>query len=252
MRSLQRWSGANRAWGIENSSVDDQLVAAIESGTDVLSGFSSNAQILNLVKGGKLSQARVDLSVRRLLKEQFQLGLFGNPYSDDPLRCIRRVVVGSSSACSRILTAPRPSRSPPSASPSSRPRRTRRRKVCDQHWVDGRRGARCHRIAEPDVDLSLTSCARQLGGDDDPHADVTGFLANLLGLDRSVMEHHAVVRFDGSNFAERSFDGRQVARAKAQQIHITRRPVGHVVPECEQQSTLLQEVVGMSVYLPRS
>ena len=74
--------GANRAWGIENSSVDDQLVAAIESGTDVLSGFNSNAQILNLVKGGKLSQARVDQSVRRLLKEQFQLGLFENPYHD--------------------------------------------------------------------------------------------------------------------------------------------------------------------------
>ncbi len=32
--------------------------------------------------GGKLSEDRVDLSVRRLLREQFQLGLFENPYVD--------------------------------------------------------------------------------------------------------------------------------------------------------------------------
>ena len=74
--------GANRAWGMETASVDSQLVASIEAGTDVMSGFNSNAQILNLVKSGALPQARVDESVKRLLKEQFQLGLFENPYND--------------------------------------------------------------------------------------------------------------------------------------------------------------------------
>ncbi len=72
--------GANRAWGLEKSSVDEQLVMAINAGADVLSGFNSNAQILNLVTSGALPQSRVDQAVRRLLKEQFQLGLFENPY----------------------------------------------------------------------------------------------------------------------------------------------------------------------------
>ena len=71
-----------RAWGLEDKSVDEQIVIAIEAGTDVLSGFNNNKQILNLVTGGKLSVDRVDLSVQRLLREQFQLGLFENPYVD--------------------------------------------------------------------------------------------------------------------------------------------------------------------------
>nr|MCU0401597.1 glycoside hydrolase family 3 C-terminal domain-containing protein [Algoriphagus sp.] len=45
-------------------------------------GFSNNKQLLALVESGKLSQSRVDLSVTRLLKEQFELGLFENPYVD--------------------------------------------------------------------------------------------------------------------------------------------------------------------------
>ncbi len=70
----------DRAWGLEDKSVDEQIVIAIEAGTDVLSGFNNNKQILNLVTGGKLSEDRVNLSVRRLLKEQFELGLFETPY----------------------------------------------------------------------------------------------------------------------------------------------------------------------------
>lgn len=71
-----------RAWGLEDKSVDEQILIAIEAGTDILSGFSNNKQILDLVESGKLSESRVDLSVTRLLKEQFELGLFENPYVD--------------------------------------------------------------------------------------------------------------------------------------------------------------------------
>jgi len=69
-----------RAWGLEDKSIDEQILIAIDAGTDILSGFNDNQQILNLVKSGKLTEERVDLSVRRLLKEQFELGLFENPY----------------------------------------------------------------------------------------------------------------------------------------------------------------------------
>lgn len=71
-----------RAWGLEDKSVDEQILIALEAGTDVLSGFNNNKQILDLVKAGKLSEERVNISVKRLLKEQFELGLFENPYVD--------------------------------------------------------------------------------------------------------------------------------------------------------------------------
>lgn len=71
-----------RAWGLEDKSVEEQILIAIGAGTDVLSGFNDNKQILALVTSGKLSEERVDLSVSRLLREQFELGLFEKPYVD--------------------------------------------------------------------------------------------------------------------------------------------------------------------------
>lgn len=71
-----------RAWGLEGTSVDDQIAIAVNAGIDVLSGFDRNRQIVGLVKAGKITEARLDLAVRRLLGEQFQLGLFEDPYVD--------------------------------------------------------------------------------------------------------------------------------------------------------------------------
>ena len=72
----------DRAWGLEDKGVEEQILIAIEAGTDILSGFDNNQQLLKLVKAGKLTESRVEESVRRLLKEQFALGLFENPYVD--------------------------------------------------------------------------------------------------------------------------------------------------------------------------
>lgn len=71
-----------RAWGLEDKTNEEQIIIAVEAGTDVLSGFSDNKMILDLVESGKISEERIELSVSRLLKEQFELGLFENPYVD--------------------------------------------------------------------------------------------------------------------------------------------------------------------------
>ena len=60
----------------------ERVAAAVNSGTDVLSGFHEKKTIIELVEQGLLSEARVNEAVARLLKEQFQLGLFENPYVD--------------------------------------------------------------------------------------------------------------------------------------------------------------------------
>jgi beta-glucosidase len=73
----------SRAWGLEDKTTAQQIAAAINAGTDVLSGFNSKQAIVDVVNSGLVSQARVDAAVTSLLKEQFALGLFENPYVDD-------------------------------------------------------------------------------------------------------------------------------------------------------------------------
>lgn len=73
---------SDRAWGLEQRSVPERAAAAINGGTDILSGFNSNQTITDLVRNDLVSAARVDEAARRLLTEQFRLGLFEDPYVD--------------------------------------------------------------------------------------------------------------------------------------------------------------------------
>lgn len=73
----------DRAWGLENRTVQQRLSTAINAGVDLLSGFSNASEIEALVAGGMVSENRLNQAVARLLKEQFALGLFENPYVDE-------------------------------------------------------------------------------------------------------------------------------------------------------------------------
>jgi beta-glucosidase len=75
----------DRAWGLENKTVPERVATAINGGTETLSGFSNVKTIVDLVNANLLSVERVNEAAKRLLKEQFQLGLFENPYVDASL-----------------------------------------------------------------------------------------------------------------------------------------------------------------------
>lgn len=72
-----------RAWGVEHKTIDEQVAMAVEAGVDVLSGFNDKEVIVKLVEKDLITEERVDLSVTRLLEEQFKLGLFENTYVDE-------------------------------------------------------------------------------------------------------------------------------------------------------------------------
>lgn len=72
----------DRAWGLENKTVPERVAAAINGGTDTLSGFATNKTIKDLLDAGLISKARVQEAAKNLLREQFRLGLFENPYVD--------------------------------------------------------------------------------------------------------------------------------------------------------------------------
>ena len=72
-----------RAWGVEHLSRVERVRKALAAGVDQFGGESCPELVVELVKTGAISEARLDQSVRRLLRLKFQLGLFDNPFVDE-------------------------------------------------------------------------------------------------------------------------------------------------------------------------
>lgn len=71
-----------RAWGVEHLGVEERAAKALDAGADQFGGESCPEVVVGLVRSGRLTEARIDESVRRLLRDKFRLGLFDDPYVD--------------------------------------------------------------------------------------------------------------------------------------------------------------------------
>ena len=71
------------AWGVEHLSEKERVKKIFDAGCDMIGGDSRTDLVLELVNEGGLSEARIDESVRRILRDKFILGIFDNPYLDD-------------------------------------------------------------------------------------------------------------------------------------------------------------------------
>ena len=71
-----------RAWGVEDLSEADRVLKVIEAGCDQFGGENRTELVVQLLNEGKLEESRVDESIKRLLRQKFQLGLFDNPFVD--------------------------------------------------------------------------------------------------------------------------------------------------------------------------
>ena len=69
-------------WGVEDLTLQQRYQKALEAGVDLFSGTSDPTILLETVKKGLVSEARINESITRLLTEKFELGLFENPYVD--------------------------------------------------------------------------------------------------------------------------------------------------------------------------
>jgi beta-glucosidase len=72
-----------RAWGVEHLGEAERVRKALEAGVDQFGGESRPELVLALVESGRITEARIDRSVRRLLRQKFQLGLFEDPFVDE-------------------------------------------------------------------------------------------------------------------------------------------------------------------------
>ena len=76
---------ASRAWGVEDLSVRERYKKSIDAGVDQYGGENDPEHIVSLVQSGELTAERIDESVRRILINKFDLGLFEQAMVDEDL-----------------------------------------------------------------------------------------------------------------------------------------------------------------------
>jgi len=72
-----------RAWGVEHLDPHERMERILAAGADQFGGEECVDVLLDLVAEGRVSEARIDASARRLLAVKFRLGLFDEPYVDE-------------------------------------------------------------------------------------------------------------------------------------------------------------------------
>ncbi|MFJ9060483.1 glycoside hydrolase family 3 C-terminal domain-containing protein [Streptomyces sp. NPDC102409] len=83
-----------RAWGVEHLSPLERAAKVLDAGADQFGGEFCTELVIELVHSGRIGEARLDRSARRLLTEKFRLGLFDDRRHVDPDQADE--VVGSS------------------------------------------------------------------------------------------------------------------------------------------------------------
>ncbi|MEO8562095.1 MAG: glycoside hydrolase family 3 N-terminal domain-containing protein [bacterium] len=69
-------------WGVEAMPKRERFVKAVRAGVDQFGGTEDATMLVDAVKAGELTEARLDESVRRVMALKIGLGLFENPYVD--------------------------------------------------------------------------------------------------------------------------------------------------------------------------
>ncbi|MGZ4398431.1 MAG: glycoside hydrolase family 3 protein [Gaiellaceae bacterium] len=82
----EEWIGGKiihaKCWGVEELGLEERLLKILEAGCDQLGGEQCSDVLAGLVRGGRVSEERLDVSARRILRDKFRLGLFDHPYVD--------------------------------------------------------------------------------------------------------------------------------------------------------------------------
>ncbi len=71
-----------KAWGVEQLDAADRLAKIVEAGCDQLGGEALPELLVELVRSGRIAEARIDVSARRILRDKFRHGLFDEPFVD--------------------------------------------------------------------------------------------------------------------------------------------------------------------------
>ena len=91
-----------RHWGVDKLNLSERYKKSIEAGVDQYGGESSPEFIIDLVKKNEIPEKRIDYSVKKILINKFELGLFDNPFVNED--CVTDIV-GTKEYIKKGLTA---------------------------------------------------------------------------------------------------------------------------------------------------
>ena len=72
-----------RHWGVDELSIADRYEKSINAGIDQYGGETETSYLIKLIKENIISEGRINESVKRILVNKFELGLFDDPYVDE-------------------------------------------------------------------------------------------------------------------------------------------------------------------------
>ena len=72
-----------RHWGVNDLSIEERYKKSINAGIDQFGGETDTSYLIKLVRENKILENRIDNSVRRILINKFDLGLFDDPFVDE-------------------------------------------------------------------------------------------------------------------------------------------------------------------------
>jgi beta-glucosidase len=72
-----------RHWGVDELSIADRYKKSINAGIDQYGGETETSYLIKLIKENIISEGRINESVKRILVNKFELGLFDDPYVDE-------------------------------------------------------------------------------------------------------------------------------------------------------------------------
>lgn len=78
----QIFPNSGRPWGVEQLSQGARFAKAMNAGIDQFGGVTDTDRIVEAVQDGRVSMARLDEAVTRILISKFELGLFDSPFVD--------------------------------------------------------------------------------------------------------------------------------------------------------------------------
>ena len=76
---------SGRHWGVDNLTIKERYKKSFLAGIDQYGGEDDPEHIINLISDGEISLERINSSVKRILINKFDLGLFDNPYVDEEM-----------------------------------------------------------------------------------------------------------------------------------------------------------------------
>ncbi|WP_034913844.1 glycoside hydrolase family 3 N-terminal domain-containing protein [Erwinia sp. 9145] len=75
-------SSLGMPWGVESLTEVERFARAVNAGINQFGGVTDTTPLLKALKAGKVSEEKINDSVRRLLEQKIALGLFENAYVD--------------------------------------------------------------------------------------------------------------------------------------------------------------------------